>query len=159
MKNTVLAYLAGVMDSDGTIGIKKSTYSMRVTKDSSQPSYSERLSLRQVEPQAVDLFRDLFGGSRYMTKPSARRGKMLHTWAATDLRAAAALRAIRPYLRIKAPQADNAMSLRVVKERSKRARVARGRGHVGSARRLQALSDSMEEHYQRAKWLNRVGVG
>ena len=158
MKKTDLAYLAGVLDSDGTIGVKKSTYAVRVTKDSKQPTYSERLSVRQVAPQAVDLFRDLFGGSRYLTKSSAKRGKSLQTWAATDLRAATVLRSLRPHIRIKALQADNALSLRIVKDKSKKVRVARGRGHQGSAPRPAELSTLMEQHYQTAKRLNRVGV-
>ncbi len=44
-KREITSYLAGCIDSDGTIGIKKSTYAMRVTGDSGQPTYSERLAL------------------------------------------------------------------------------------------------------------------
>jgi hypothetical protein len=38
MDKLILAYLAGVLDSDGTIGVKRSTYSMRVIGDSAQPT-------------------------------------------------------------------------------------------------------------------------
>jgi hypothetical protein len=153
----LFAYLAGVIDSDGTIGIKKSTYSMRVTGDSGQATYSERVSVRQVEPGAVDLLVQTFGGSHYMTKPSAVKGRPLHTWAVTDLRAAACLRAIRRYLLVKGPQADNALVLRKAKDQSKKIRVAKGRGHAGSSARTPEMSAEMERLYLLAKQLNTVG--
>jgi hypothetical protein len=87
MSNLILAYLAGAIDSDGTIGVKRSTYAMRVRGDATQPVFSERVALRQVTPIIPELLRDLFGGSLYMTKPYAERGKPLYSWAATDLRA------------------------------------------------------------------------
>lgn len=60
---TVLAYCAGVIDSDGCIGVKRNTYSMRKVGDATQPTYSERVSIKQVEPQAVRLLKDTFGGN------------------------------------------------------------------------------------------------
>ncbi len=157
--NLALAYCAGVIDSDGYIGVKRSTYSMRVTGDSAQPIYSERVCVKQVEPQAVALLRDLFGGTLTPAKPSAKRGRPLHSWQVTDKKAAECLRALLPYLRIKRKQAENCLSLRETKEQSKIARVARGRGHAGSASRSQDHSLKMETAYQRAKQLNAVGVG
>jgi hypothetical protein len=158
MKREVLAYLAGVIDSDGTIGVKRSTYHMRVRKDAEQATYSERICVRQVEPHAVDLLHATFAGSRYMTKPSVKRGKPLHTWAVTDLRAAAALRALLPFLRIKSRQAENCLALRALKTTSRKARSARGRGHVGAAARPAHLGVAMEACHARAHELNRVGV-
>lgn len=158
MEATTLAYLAGIIDADGTIGIKRSSYSARVVGDSTQPTYSERVCVRQVEPHAVDLLHSLFGGRRGTTKPSAKRGRPLHEWQVTDMKAAACLRAVLPYLRIKAEQARNCLALREVKEASKKARVAPGRGHQGSARRPAELSTEMERLRERAKTLNRVGV-
>lgn len=157
MKN-ILAYLAGVIDSDGYIGIKRSTYAMRVTKDSKQPIYSERICVKQVEPQAVELFHATFGGTLTKAKPNARRGRPLHSWQVTDKKAAAVCAALLPYLRIKAEQARNCLALRDAKEASKSERVARKRGHVGSAPRSAQMSESMEAMYVRAKALNKVGV-
>jgi hypothetical protein len=153
-----LAYLAGAIDSDGYIGIKRSTYAMRVRGDAGQPMYSERVSLHQVTPHIPELLRETFGGSCRVERAQAVTRRPLFVWNATDLRAAAALRALRPYLRIKAEQADNALALRVVKEQSKVARVLPGRGHMGGSVRPAALGDAMEVHYLRAKELNHVGV-
>lgn len=153
-----LAYLAGVLDSDGTIGIKRSTYAMRVTGDSSQPVYSERIHIRQVTREAVDLFAATFGGNVTPEDPHAKRGRPLWKWGQTDKKAATTLVALFPHLKIKRAQAANCLALREVKERSKIARMSKGRGHAGGARRPEPLSVEMETLYLRAKELNRVGV-
>ncbi len=154
----MLAYLAGVLDSDGTIGVKRNTYSMRVTGDSTQPTYSERIHIRQVTREAVDLFATTFGGNVTPEDPSAKRGRPLWKWGQTDMKAAATLTALLPYLRIKRRQAENCLTLRAVKDASKIARVAKGRGHAGASRRSDEASAQMEACFVRAKELNRVGV-
>lgn len=158
MKPALLAYLAGAIDSDGTVGIKRSTYAMRVRGDAGAPVYSERVALRQVTPHIPTLLQKAFGGSLYMTKPSAARGRPLYSWAATDLRALECLTALMPYLRIKKPQARNCLALRLVKVASMKAKVLPGRGHAGAAARPQRLTDRMERLYERARALNTVGV-
>ena len=153
-----LAYLAGAVDSDGTIGIKRSTYSMRVLGESSTAVFSERVALRQVQKIVPAMLKERFGGSLYITKPSCPGGKPLYSWAATDLRAVACIKGLLPYLRIKRAQALNCLALRVVKEKSKKARVARGRGHRGAAPRRADLTEAMEDLYSNAKRLNVVGI-
>lgn len=152
MNKTDLAYIAGVIDSDGTIGIKRNTYSMRVVGDSTQPTYSERVCLKQVEPHAVDLIHKLFGGSRYITKPSVRRGRRLYTWQVTDLKAASFLQAIISFLLIKNKQARNCLKLRAVKNLSKNARKGPDR------KRLPQSGVEMERLYDLAHVLNHVGT-
>lgn len=158
MKTSELAYCAGIIDADGTIGIKRNTYAMRVVGDCGQPTYSERVCVKQVEPHAVDLLHSLFGGYRFTAKASTKGGKPLEGWQVTDLKAAAVLRAVLPFLRIKAEQARNCLALRTIKERSKKARVAKRRGHMGSARRTPEHSTNMEALCARAHELNRVGA-
>lgn len=158
MIKTTIAYLAGVLDSDGTIGIKRSTYGLRVRRDCTQPTYSERIHIRQVSREAVDLFSDTFGGNVGVEDPSCKFGKSLFRWGCTDRKAAQCLNILLPFLRIKRRQADNCLALRKIKEQSKKARVSKGRGHVGCARRPLAISDQMESLYLLAKELNRVGV-
>lgn len=131
---------------------------MRVVGDSKQPTYSERVCVRQVEPYAVTLLHALFGGRLARSKPSAKKGRALYEWQVTDLNATKCLLAVLPYLRIKREQALNCLVLRNLKEQSKKQRVAVGRGHVGGAPRSGEISAAMEEAYQRAKELNRVGV-
>lgn len=152
-----LAYCAGVIDSDGTIGIKRSTYAMRCRGDASQAMYSERVGVRQVEPAAIEVLHRLFGGYRGINDPNAKRGKPLHCWQVSDMRAARCLALIVPYLRIKRAQAENCLSLREVKDASKAWRVQKGRGTVGSLPRPQHFTEQMERHLAIARALNVVG--
>lgn len=156
----LLAYCAGVLDSDGYIGVRRSTYWMRTRKGGAQPIYSERICVKQAEPHAVVLLHELFGGHLLMAKPAAntKRGRPLYSWSVTDLKAAECLKALAPYLRIKKQQAFNCLELRDAKNKSKKERVAYGRGHVGSARRSDFRSKQMEDAYLHGKYLNRVGV-
>lgn len=154
----ILAYLAGAIDSDGTIGVRKSTYSMRIRGDSAAPVYSEKIALRQVTPEIPDLLKMVFGGSLYSMKPSVPNGRPLWSWAITDQKAAAAAKQLIPYLRIKKAQAENLLALRSVKTKSLASRMRKGRGHVGGASRLAEHGDQMENLFQFAKSLNLVGL-
>lgn len=158
MEQVTLAYLAGIIDADGTIGVKRSTYAARVTRDCRQPTYSERIVVRQVQPEAIELLKETFGGYVGISKPSSKKGRPLFHWSVTDKKAASALAALLPFLRIKKRQAENCLKLREVKEQSKRERVAKGRGHVGSAARTKGSSSKMEALFVRAKELNKTGV-
>lgn len=150
----VLAYLAGAMDSDGCISVKRSTYAMRVRGDASAPVFSERVMFKQVTPEIPTLLKEMFGGSLRVDEPSTANGRRLYAWQATDLRAAECLKALLPYLRVKREQALNCLALRKLKERSKKARVAKGRGHAGASVRPLAMTDAMEAHFAKAKAMN-----
>ncbi len=158
MDSEILAYLAGCIDCDGCIGIRRSTYAMRRRIDTFQPVYSERVMLKQVTAEVPSLLHDYFGGYLGVTKPSATYGRPLHSWEVSDRRAADLLVAVLPYLRVKRAQAENCLVLRELKHASKEARMAPGRGHVGGASRPESIGNLMEAAYQRAKDLNRVGT-
>lgn len=153
-RTATLAYLAGAMDSDGCISVKRSTYAMRVRGDATTPVFSERVMFKQVTPEIPTLLKELFGGSLRVDNPSSPGGRRLYSWQATDLRAAECLRSLLPYLRVKRDQAENCLSLRKLKERSKKARVAKGRGHIGGSVRPQAITEAMEMHFANAKAMN-----
>lgn len=110
-----LAYLAGAMDSDGSIGIKKSTYHRRVRGDAKNAIYSERISLKQVTPQIPQLLQETFGGSLGKHLPGTPNSKPLYVYSATDVNAANACQAMLPYLRVKRRQAENLLRLRASK--------------------------------------------
>lgn len=154
-----IAYCAGVVDSDGTIGIKRSTYSMRVVADCGGPTYSERICVKQVEFAAIETLHRLFGGSLYIQDPNAQRGRSLYTWQVTDKKAASALTCLLPHLRIKRAQALNALELRAAKGESVKLRkvAAAGKGTIGGAPRDSAISALMQSLYERSKELNSVG--
>jgi len=112
MNKVELAYLAGVMDSDGYFTIKKSTYQVRVTKDSKNPVYFEKCGIKQVQPEAVSLIHQNFGGYYRIEKPSSKNGKPLHSISLSNLKAHVFIKAICPYLRIKKKQAKILLDLR-----------------------------------------------
>ena len=114
--STTLAYLAGAMDSDGCLSIKKSTYHLRVRKDSSNPVYSEQLSLKQVTPQIPDLLAVSFGGTVKLVAGQTENSKPVYRWAVTDTIAARATQMLLPYLLIKRRQAELILELRTSKE-------------------------------------------
>jgi hypothetical protein len=152
----LLAYAAGVIDSDGSIGIRLDTYAMRVRKLDAGPVYKERVTLRQIEPQAVDLFHASFGGSRFMTEPRNERAQPLHSWQIVDRMAATFLAAIGPYLRIKRRHAELCVELRTLKDASRKARFAYGRGHRGGGRRPDDLTMAMSDLRAEILRLNQV---
>lgn len=154
----VLAYCAGVIDSDGTIGIKRNTYAMRVVGDSRQPTYCARVCVRQVSTEALDVLSTTFGGNVRPAKTYAKCGKPMWGWEIKDAVAERALTALLPFLRIKRQQAENCLVLRAVIDKSKIARVLPGRGHVGGASRPSELSMEMERLFAHAHTLNRVGM-
>lgn len=95
-----LAYAAGVIDSDGYIGVRRGPH-----------HYSARMMVKQVTPQAVDLLYEMFGGWRSSQPPSLKRGRPLLTWEVHSASAGRACEALLPYLRIKRAQAENAIDV------------------------------------------------
>lgn len=108
---TDLAYAAGVVDSDGSIGVHRSDYAMRVRGDAGQAVYVPRVTVKQVTVEAIDLMHHLFGGHRLLAKPSARQGRPLHAWSCHSAAAGQVCRLLLPYLRIKRAQAENAIEV------------------------------------------------
>lgn len=109
MRDVDLAYAAGVIDSDGHIGVKRNDYAQRVRGDAGQAIYSPRVMVKQVEPHAVELLHGMFGGYLGTGQPSAAKGRPLHTWEVHSASAARACEALLPFLRIKRAQAENAI--------------------------------------------------
>ena len=112
MKKIELAYIAGIMDADGFFTISKSTYAIRVTKDSKNPTYSERIGIKQVNSEAIQIIYDNFGGYFRIEKPSTVNGKPLYAVELRNIKANTFLNAIYPYLKIKKKQADILIQLR-----------------------------------------------
>lgn len=117
---TDLAYVAGVIDSDGTIGVRKTDYGKRVRKDCTQHIYFERICVRQVETGAVDFLHSIFPATRGILKPSLENGRPLHYWLATCKVANRVLLEVLPFLKIKTEQAKNAIELRKAMSTPKR---------------------------------------
>lgn len=106
-------YLAGLIDGEGYIGIKKQR-----RKDCVNPLYHERVQVRMVHEEAIRLLRDTLGGNYYREKPHAHNGRPLYCWQASDLLAVHVLRQVLPWLIVKRENAENVLLLRASKQRT-----------------------------------------
>lgn len=106
--------MAGVMDSDGHIGVHINWYKVRSGKwaDSKQPTYQPRCSVKQIDPEAVELFARHFRGHAYVDSSNVRGSRRpINVWQVHSAACRAVLETLRPFLRIKARQADLALEL------------------------------------------------
>lgn len=109
-----MPYMAGVMDSDGHIGVHVNWYKVRSGKwaDSKQPTYQPRCSVKQLDPEAIELFVATFGGHSYVDTSNVRGSRRpINVWQVHSAACRPILEALRPFLRIKARQADLVLEL------------------------------------------------
>lgn len=118
--NETLAYLAGVIDSDGCISIRKSTYQRRNGIDgTTNPVYSSRVSLKQVTRACPELLLEVFGGAKTrinQIKGQTQNSKPLWKFDVTNRIASNVCEALLPYLRVKHRQAECCLELRESKD-------------------------------------------
>ncbi len=154
MKKVDLAYIAGITDADGYIGIKK-------TKPGKTgrifPGYHERIQIRMVEESAIRFIAENLGGWYYKEKPSATKGKPLFCYQANDLAAAKILYVLLPFLRIKKEQAKNALLLRENKK-SPRAKIMVKHPITQRFRFSPETVAYREKLWQQCRNLNKVGI-
>lgn len=146
MTQLALAYLAGVIDSDGCILIEK-----RKHRDGRPSMYMAKIIIGQVDPEAVELAHRTFGGNIHIAKPAATQigQHERYIWAIVSKAAVRALLAIRPHLRIKGDRADNCFELdRINTTRAKHERPTPGRSRPAH------ISEALEACYLRGKDLN-----
>ena len=110
-----LAYLAGVLDSDGFITIRKHNGNRDFP---TSMTFSEAVGVGQTSPDAVALFWERWGGSfklREHKHPDGADWRPMYCWVAANKKAERCIRDIRPWLLVKARQADLVLALRASK--------------------------------------------
>lgn len=166
MKAIDLAYLAGLVDGEGYIGIKKSpAYKCqgRIT-----PGYHARIQVRMVNEAAIKHLAETLGGWYYKEKPNAHKGRLLYCYQASDAKAATVLKQLLPYLRVKKVSAETVLLLRALqsttgKHRTKISGYRNFPNKYGTPRRVpnKCLSDDYvqqcENLYLLCKQLNKTG--
>jgi hypothetical protein len=160
--DTDLAYLAGLIDGEGYVGIKKGT-----RHDMTSPAYHERIQVRMVDEPAIAFLASTLGGNYYFEKAHSHLGRPLFCcYSASDLKACQVLDAVLPWLRVKHENALTVLRLRSLKG-AKRTKVVGEKNfpnRVGTVRMVpvMALSDenlaAREALYLRCKELNRTGI-
>jgi len=119
MKKIDLAYIAGLIDGEAYIGIKKS----KPMNGNLNDSYHERIQIRMVDEEAIAFIATNLGGNYYKEKPHADNGRSLYCYQASDKKAAAILELVLPYLRVKRRVAKRVLDLRKKKDKPHKIRV------------------------------------
>ena len=107
-----LSYVAGLFDGEGTVGIRMG----RKPGTTEGRFHSVNVAITSTERSLVDWLKETFGGQVNPNhKENADRNyKDAWKWQLLSRHAGAFLEAVRPYLRVKGPQADVALRLRAV---------------------------------------------
>jgi len=115
-REETLAYLAGIMDSDGNFRVVK----MRVP-EMLWPHYRINIRASQVTPSpAIELLAKTFGGKMTIWRTTRPNHRDLVGWGLHDGRAAAAINALYPYLVVKKHEAELLLELRQLKAQGKK---------------------------------------
>ena len=164
-KKTDIAYIAGILDGEGYIGIKRDS----VRRDCASRSYHARIQVRMVDEPAIAFLAETLGGWYYAEKAHLVNGRPLFCYQASDAAAVAVLRTVLPYLRVKRGAADIVLELRAMqadaaKHRTKVVGHRNFPNKYGTARQVPNLAYSDEylaecdRLWLAAKAFNRVGI-
>ena len=103
-----LAYIAGLVDGEAYIGIKKSkAYKCQGRKTQ---GYHARIQIRMVDECAIRFLAETLGGWYYKEKPHSNKGRPLFCYQASDKKAENILRSLLPFLRVKQENAQTVLS-------------------------------------------------
>ncbi len=97
-----LAYVAGVIDSEGSISISRTAARGRAVT----PKYVARLGVGSCDHKLLAWLLAEFGGSICSHKPSKEGYRPTWNWELTTAPAAEVLRSLLPYMRTKRAQAE-----------------------------------------------------
>lgn len=149
---TELAYAAGFFDGEGSIGIA-------FTKNTNGKRYHRlMISIVQTDPRPLLWIKARFGGYMGTGKMHNLGRKLAYTWQSNSQVAEDFLRTIRPYLIVKAEQADIALAFRETK-RNTRAGMVHGRKGQSKDPVTPALEAEREVLRNRLMVLTRRGTG
>ena len=162
-KQTDLAYLAGLVDGEGCIRVKKCK--PQKSNGAKNPCYQAMIQVRMVDEQALEFLATVLGGWYYKEKPHSCEGKPLYCFQASCRAAEHILNQLLPYLRVKRACAQNVLALRTLQKESRkhRTKIVGKRAfpnQYGTVRFVanKRLSDEYlamcESLYQRSKELN-----
>lgn len=105
---TELAYVTGLFDGEGTIALKKDNVGK------GHLSYVLRIRIAMTDRKPIDLCARFFGGKVHYRKRSQENQADLYLWQLDGQRAGHFLEAVRPFLLVKAEEAD--LGLNFLKE-------------------------------------------
>lgn len=116
MKKTDIAYIAGLFDGEGSIGIYLNQ--SRKTKEGVKTShYRLQCVVVLCDEFLIHLLQMHFGGEFYICKRKTTKERVAYRWAVTNQKALQFLLVVTPYLKIKKPQAEIAIQFQKAKRR------------------------------------------
>jgi len=144
---TDLAWAAGYIEADGSIGIRKF---QRKPPGHCSPSYFVQVTVHSINKAAVQSLHDIIGdGSVFLHRRNGGISKRdIYLYVADQARGARCLKKILPYLRIKKKHARIALKLQALLDKRKKA------GHRKTLTPEEI--EAREDLYLQLKWLNRV---
>lgn len=162
MKPTDIAYIAGLIDGEGYIGIKRS---INRANHCINYSYQERIQIRMVDEQAIAFIAYWLGGSYYRESRPEKNRRQLYCYQASDRIAHSIIKTLLPYLKVKRAVAEVVLGMRPLKEHPEYITVDRtipnrwGKTvNIGRRQYSPAHVAKMHALYERCKELNRVGT-
>jgi len=119
----IYAYLAGILDGEGSLMIRKSTYRLRNPKfaDCKNPSYNPRIGVKNTNEDVIKLFKQVFHGhyhkdkKLYPSKWGVHQNKIIYSYGAEHRLAVVICKTLMPYLIIKKKQAEKLLELNALK--------------------------------------------
>jgi len=148
LKKLDWGWLGGFFDGEGTISIKRVHYKGK------RDLFELSISIGQAKKHAgiLYLLRRRFGG-RIHERQQTPRNAVAAQWSINSLKAAKFLESLYPYLKIKKPRADVALSYRKLVSRSHPGGGGYARGNVMP----QYIWRKMDRLYWKLKKLNQKG--
>jgi hypothetical protein len=148
MRNTDKAYLAGIIDGEGCVGI-----GIRKSGSRRGRYLTPTLQVTNTQKELLDWLYKRYGGGIYAHRQTNQRGrKPTWLWSCAGQKALAAIRDARPYMLLKCEQADILLAL---PRYSTKARDKLGRIKGSMTAREHAENDNVIE---RIRALNKRGV-
>ncbi len=117
-----LAYVAGFIDGEGYLGIKR--YNRYPDRPNYSPTHSERVSVAGINEVAIRDFNKIVPGYMYFHKPSKLSNRGYWSWEVTESKARIFIEKIYPYLKVKKPEADVLLQLSHHKLKTERRRLS-----------------------------------
>ena len=167
MKKVDLAYIAGLVDGEAYIGIKKTkAYKCQGRKT---PGYHARIQIRMVDEDAIKFIAETLGGWYYREKPHCNNGRPLYCYQSSDESTEKILRLLIQFLRVKKESAKTVLELRELQSNGRK-NMTKVNGyrdfkhHSGKIFKVPNLAFSdeyvaqCESLYLRCKELNKVGA-
>lgn len=111
MKKTKLAYYAGIVDGEGTISLRKAPIGTvrRHCSPNCRQTFAVTVTVSSTTEWLCQSLRFSFGGSLFV-RPKTITHKPLWRWTIQNRKAIAFLIAVEPYLHLKRPQANLAIT-------------------------------------------------